>query len=225
MKTFKQFLFEGKVPDEYWDWFVREYINCEALLDSGRILDDFKKSGLKSEYEYYSKHKNNSDFNDLTGYIEHIRFEGDKLNGQDLYCYSYDMVGKPPFKYGKATHSFELGYHCKTLNEVQDWFPSECKELFMRDMMAFSFKGVHKVVKACETVRMEKCRRVPTGLLDIMRIPNLKKFKFTTEKLTEQKEINRINKISEIINRNLVDGDIFECQSELMDAGFTEQIK
>lgn len=57
-------------------------------------------------------------------------------------------------------------------------------------------------------------------VLDLLNIKNLRGVKFC-EAATWEKD-TKLYKVQEIINRYLPNGDIFDCQSELMDAGLEE---
>lgn len=117
----------------------------------------------------------------------------------------------PPFKikecYGNVYY--------ENFDKLEDWLPEiiEDKFFIFNNNEKISLKGIHKIVKECDTIEIARNTKA-TNILDIFKINNLKGIIMMDNRIAER-----------IINDNLFEQDVLKCQQELMDAGFDDLVR
>ena len=174
--------------------------------------------------------KSLADLKSMNDFVDDLSFSGNVLNSRNSFSiYHYDLIGPPPFKIGKVVNEFLLA-EATTLKELPDWFPTECKTLYVQSAGIESLHNIHKIVKKCEHLKFYRCP-LKSSILGILQIAGLKRFSFEVpDHMVDAHPVdgayNNLDRIiSKYVKMSTNERDIFEFQEELIDNGWKEYAK
>jgi hypothetical protein len=84
-----------------------------------------------------------------------------------------------------------------------------------------SISGIEKYVKECQELDLTDNANIASGILGLLKIPKLRKVTFPTSPNGFAKS-KHTGYPAKIINKYLPEGDLFDCQEELIEAGFAK---
>ena len=149
-------------------------------------------------------------------------FDGliDASNISISYCKLDNLLGLPDH-----LHNLVIG-HCEVKSfEGFPKFVTNLKifgQLGLVDPVEMSFKGIDKYIKAAGQISFDGAAiDENTPLLGFLNIAQLNNIEFKSRHSAKKD----LSKAFDIINKYLPNGDIFDCQSELIEAGFKENAK
>ena len=169
--------------------------------------------------------KNSSALKNTNEYLDNFYEEDGKINfnspNNDVYLFldSFHSEKMPTdIKFGKINARKFVIRSSDEITGVEPWFPEYLSgALVFRDLPNLkSLSKIDKVVKRCDRIEFVKCK-VDECLLGVMRIADLGEISdMTPHKGGEKKDFAQA---IHIISENLIHGDIFSAQDELINAG------
>lgn len=223
-------LFEENHKDTPLDWIVRSILYRYAIYSSenqhtlDNRLNKFKKSGL-TPYEFYKQSENGTFDGDEVNLIMDAKVEGNQVSATNFSIRSLDEIGDPPFSFDVIDRAFTI-IDSKNLSKPEPWFPKSAGFIRISSCPNFTLTGIDKYVKSCGEFGIVG-ENTKGGVLGLLKIKGLN---FVRLDLPDQ-AAERGENLSEIIMKYLPasktyeGGDILDCQSELIDAGFEEFAK
>ena len=225
-----QALFENLHEKNILDWFVKCALYKKALYggENQNYFDsrkkEFEESGL-SPYEFFEKSDNITFLKDEVDSIRDVKISGNKVSMSAFVIRDLDEVGPPPFVFEEIDRGFVI-MGSKKLMKTEPWFPRKSGFIRISSCPNFSLSGIDKRVKECEEIGIVG-ENIKGGVLGLL---NIKGLNYSRLDLPDHSS-ERGELLSNIVMEHLPaakaykGGDVFDCQSELIDNGFEEFAK
>lgn len=200
-------------------WVMKKFM--EYLNGPGKDVELQGIGFLESDHSIYREVRQEG-----ISEFQHVKIAGDTVSfdgyGYAIYCYDY--LGKPPFKFANEEfNSFAIYKNCETLTELPDWIPPYIWSFQIGYANIHSLKGIEKIIKRCGQMTFTDTP-IKSHILGIAKIEGIDSVEFDFSK-----------ELTNIMNQHIHDPnpngsddfkiDIFELQSDLIDAGFSEYAK
>jgi hypothetical protein len=142
------------------------------------------------------------------------------------------LLNVPPPTAILECSSFYIECHGETSIKVEPWWPQKTGKIKISDhgdKATISLSGIHKVVKRCKEIVLPFHFKLTGGVLGLLKIQELSSVDISTEQSKETlKALKKANvdvpdwTLGGIIEKYLPEGNIIECQAELINIGFEE---
>ena len=220
-----------------YDWFIANFLTFNSSFKYAIFYREWEKENKFPlaflHTMYHTRFLNKPDdmckafgtiysveqvLDDLLRKLSKVKVSNGKLKVDDLFINNWNPeIDRVP-NIAEAESLSLLNYNG---NEVPDWLPKKIGRLTIKGKLN-SLHNIHKYVEECGVMWLNDVisssgDNMITHLLGLLKIRGLQPLHNGVD--------DDDNKAITIINKYLPEGDLLDCQSELIDAGFTEQAK
>jgi hypothetical protein len=212
------------------DWIINFLIEYKVNIKTRELYDKYERKFPKANPRQIliKAFNENADTGLLIDNYWQMLLDGVNIRinsaGQVICNWRLDLndmrpFEKPPFKFEYVydlqidnIHLSESG----TIKELEDWFPAKANNVRMDNTGVYDFHNIDKILKVCETLVISYNPQYSENFLGLLKIKGLREFKlsYTT------KDRDEGLKLLKILRKYLPEGDLFDCQEELIEAGF-----
>ena len=217
-------LFEQVSDEEILKWIVENEMNRKNLIHVSlrKIYNERKFETTKDFLKILT-----DEYSDLTGVLNFVErmskftINPDRTVSFNLGFGVIEVRSKndssefvpPPFKFKRVVNFQVRGLNLKALPE---WLPERLDHLSFFECGEISFHNIHKIIKECEDITLEDTE-ITDSILGICFVKGLKTI------FLENPEKNE--RLNEIMNSFIPNGDPFDFQDTLANAGLDKFAK